>query len=203
MRCSKCGSENPAAKKYCSECGVGLLMRCPRCNAENAPTAKFCGECGAPFDSSVGTPVSETESVRKSDVSGERRHLTVLFCDLVGSTAIAAQLDPEEWRETVAGYHRAAAEAIVRFDGYVVKFLGDGVMALFGWPQAHDNDAERAARAGLAILDAITKLNEQPGHAKLSARVGIDSGAVVVGAGAGKDADVFGDTPNIAARVQA
>jgi len=126
----------------------------------------------------------------------------VLFCDLVGSTAIAGQLDPEQWRETVAGYHRAAAEAIVRFDGYVAKFLGDGVMALFGWPQAHDNDAERGARAGLAILDAIEKLNEQPGHAKLSARVGIDSGPVVVGKGAGNEIDVFGDPPNIAARVE-
>ena len=134
--------------------------------------------------------------------TGERRHLTVLFCDLVGSTAIAAQLDPEEWRETVAGYHRAAAEAITRFGGHVAKYLGDGVMAFFGYPEAHDNDAERAARAGLAILDAIAKLNEQPGQPKLAARVGIDSGAVVVGAGAGKDADVFGDTPNIAARVQ-
>src|SRR6202162_5821098 len=199
MRCSKCGSENPAGKKYCSECGVGLLMRCPRCHAENAPTAKFCGECGAPFGSSVGTPVSDRGTVQRSDVSGGRRHLTVLFCDLVGSTGIAAQLDPEEWRETVAGYHRAAAEAIVRFDGYVAKFLGDGVMALFGWPQAHDNDAERAARAGLAILDAIGTLNEQPGHAKLSARVRIDSGPVVVGKGAGNELDVFGDPPTIAA----
>jgi class 3 adenylate cyclase len=135
--------------------------------------------------------------------SGERRHLTVLFCDLVGSTAIAAQLDPEEWRETVAGYHRIAAEAITRFEGHVAKYLGDGVMAYFGWPAAHDNDAERAARAGLAILDAISKLNERPGHTKLSARVGIDSGTVVIGKGAGDAADVFGDAPNIAARVQA
>jgi class 3 adenylate cyclase/tetratricopeptide (TPR) repeat protein len=127
----------------------------------------------------------------------------VLFCDLVGSTAIAAQLDPEEWRETVAGYHRLAAEAVTRFDGHVAKYLGDGVMAYFGWPAAHDNDAERAARAGLAILDAIGKLNEQPGHPMLSARIGIDSGAVVVGKGAGSEADVFGDAPNIAARVQA
>src|SRR5712671_8058592 len=202
MRCSKCGSENPAAKKYCSECGVGLLMRCPRCNAENAPTAKFCGECGAPCDSSIGTPVSETGSVQRKDLSGERRHLTVLFCDLVGSTAIAARLDPEQWRETLAGFHRAAAEAITRFGGHVAKYLDDGVMAFFGYPEAHDNDAERAARAGLAILDAIAKLNEDPERPKLAARVGIHSGAVVVGAGAGKDADVFGDAPNIAARVQ-
>ena len=127
----------------------------------------------------------------------------MLFSDLVGSTAIAAQLDPEQWRETVAGYHRAAAEAIVRFGGYVAKYLGDGVMAYFGWPAAHDNDAERAARAGLAILDAIAKLNQQPGHAKLSARVGIDSGTVVIAKGASNEAEVFGDVPNIAARVQA
>jgi class 3 adenylate cyclase len=126
----------------------------------------------------------------------------VLFCDLVGSTQIAAQLDPEEWRETVAGYHRGAAEAITLFGGHVAKYLGDGMMAFFGYPEAHDNDAERAARAGLAILDAVAKLNEQTRRHKLTTRVGIHSGAVVVGAGAGKDADVFGDAPNIAARVQ-
>jgi class 3 adenylate cyclase len=126
----------------------------------------------------------------------------VLFCDLAGSSAIAAQLDPEEWRETVSSYHRAAADAITRFGGHVAKYLGDGVMAFFGYPEAHDNDAERAARAGLEILDAIAKLNERPGQPSLAARVGIDSGAVVVGPGAGREADVFGDTPNIAARVQ-
>jgi class 3 adenylate cyclase/tetratricopeptide (TPR) repeat protein len=126
----------------------------------------------------------------------------VLFCDLLGSTAIAAQLDPEEWREIVAGYHRAASEAIIRFGGHVAKYLGDGVMAYFGYPEAHDNDAERAARAGLAILDALAKRNEDARGPNLSARVGIDSGPVVVGADGGRDADVFGDTPNIAARVQ-
>jgi class 3 adenylate cyclase/tetratricopeptide (TPR) repeat protein len=127
----------------------------------------------------------------------------VLFCDLVGSTEIAARLDPEEWRELVASYHRAAAEAITRYSGHVAKFLGDGILAFFGWPEAHDNDAERAARAGLAMLDAVSKLGGQTGHPKLAARVGIDSGAVVVGAGAGKETDVFGEAPNIAARVQA
>ena len=201
MRCSNCGSDNPAGKKFCSECGAALSRGCPHCGAENAPAAKFCGDCGAALNAPVPPPVAETPPVQPQD-TGERRHLTVLFCDLVGSTAIAAQLDPEEWRETVAGYHRAAADAITRFGGHVAKYLGDGVMAFFGYPEAHDNDAERAARAGLAIIDAVAKLNEQSGRPKLSARVGIDSGAVVVGAGAGKDADVFGDTPNIAARVQ-
>jgi class 3 adenylate cyclase/tetratricopeptide (TPR) repeat protein len=135
--------------------------------------------------------------------SGERRHLTVLFCDLVGSTEIAAHLDPEEWREIVAAYHRAAAEAITRFGGHVAKYLGDGVMAYFGWPEAHENDGERAARAGLAILEGVLKLNHDSTCPKLVARVGIDSGAVVIGASAEKDADVFGDAPNIAARLQA
>ncbi|HEX6496391.1 MAG TPA: AAA family ATPase, partial [Acidobacteriaceae bacterium] len=127
----------------------------------------------------------------------------MLFCDLAGSTEIAAQLDPEEWRETVSSYHRAAAEAITRLGGHVAKYLGDGVMAFFGYPEAHDDDAARAARAGLAILDAMARFNEQPTHPKLSARIGIHSGAVVVGAGASKDVDVFGDAPNVAARVQA
>src|SRR5207245_6413597 len=92
--------------------------------------------------------------------------------------------------------------AIDRCGGRIAKYLGGGVMAFFGYPEAHENDGERAARAGLPILDAILKLNEHPTHPKLSARIGIDSGTVVVGAGAGKDADVFGDAPNIAARVQ-
>src|SRR5579864_4693733 len=199
MRCSNCGSENPAGKKFCSECGGALSRGCPQCGAENAPAAKFCGDCGAALNPPVPPPVAETPPVQPQ-ATRERRHLTVLFCDLVGSTKIAARLDPEEWRETVAGYHRAAAEAITRFDGHVAKYLGDGVMAFFGYPEAHENDAERAARAGLAILDAVGKLG---GPVKLSARVGIDSGQVVVGTGAGKEADVFGDAPNIAARVQA
>jgi class 3 adenylate cyclase len=139
----------------------------------------------------------------RDPLAGERRHLTMLFCDLVDSTAIAARLDPEQWREIVAGYHRTATQAIERFGGHVAKFLGDGVLAFFGYPEAHDDDAERAARAGLAILDALAKLNENSTRSKLAARVGINSGAVVVGAGAGRDADVFGDAPNVTARVQA
>jgi class 3 adenylate cyclase len=203
MLCAKCKTENPDGLKFCNECGAAFQMLCASCGFENAPAAKFCGKCGAPLNAPASAPVSATPPVQIREVVGERRHLTVLFCDLVGSTAIAAQLDPEEWRDTVAGYQRAAAEAITHFDGHVAKYLGDGVMAFFGYPEAHDNDAERAARAGLAILEAIAKLNEQPAHAKLSARIGIDSGAVVVGKGAGQEADVFGDAPNIAARVEA
>jgi class 3 adenylate cyclase len=203
VRRTKCGADNREGAKFCSECATPFAAKCPRCGADNSPGAKFCDECGVSHRGPTNNSVSALPQVQAREVVGERRHLTVLFCDLVGSTAIATQLDPEEWRETVAGYHRVAAQAIERFGGHVAKYLGDGLMAFFGWPEAHDNDAERAARAGLAILDAIAKLNEQPAHAKLSARIGIDSGSVVVGAGAGHDADVFGDTPNIAARIQA
>src|ERR1700746_1185665 len=204
MRCPNCSAENPQGAKFCSECASPMVAKCPRCGANNKPGAKFCNDCGALLNASApDAAAAETRQDIKDDIAGERRHLTVLFCDLVGSTEIAGHLDPEQWREIVADYHHASAQAIERFGGHVAQYLGDGVMAYFGWPEAHDNDAERAARAGLAILDAISKLNENPTHPKLAARVGIDSGAVVVGAGAGKDADVFGDTPNIAARVQA
>jgi len=117
-----------------------------------------------PSVSTLGTRVATRNQAElgSNALWSERRHLTVLFCDLVGSTEIAARLDPEEWRETVASYHAAASGAISRFGGQVAQYLGDGVMAYFGWPAAHDNDAERAARAGLAILEGISKLNEQP-----------------------------------------
>jgi class 3 adenylate cyclase len=153
----------------------------------------------------ASNPVRRCEPIerRHAGRAGERRHLTVLFCDLVGSTEIAAGLHREDWREIVADYHRAANEAITHFGGHVAKYLGDGVMAYFGWPEAHENDAERAVRAGLDIIYAISKLNQGAARPKLSARVGIDSGPVVVGAGARNETDVFGDAPNLAARAQA
>src|SRR5690242_13785691 len=159
MRCSSCGSENPSDRKFCGECGAQFRLLCPKCGKENAPPFRFCGECGTALADSVVARAEETKPTTAS--AGERRHLTVLFCDLVGSTEIAARLDPEEWREVVADYHRTAAEAITRFGGHVAKYLGDGVMAYFGWPEAHENDAERAARAALAILETVSKLNQQ------------------------------------------
>jgi class 3 adenylate cyclase len=213
MRCPSCHSEKLESNRFCIECGTAFDRRCFHCGFDNLPRAKFCGRCGSPLaerataqtvdHSAADTGLTRGTSVERLGQDAERRHLTVLFCDLVGSTALAGQLDPEEWRETVRSYQRAAAEAITRFDGYVAQYLGDGIMAFFRWPKAHDNNAERAARAGLAILDAIAKLGRQSARPKLSARIGIDSGAVVVGEGAGKEPGVFGDTPNIAARVEA
>jgi len=199
MRCSRYGSDNREDRKFCASCSVPLVVSCGKCGALNEPDERFCGECGAALDDATADAPSPPTAL---SAIGERRHLTVLFCDLVGSIEIAARLDPEEWRDIVASYQRTVTEAITRFGGHVAKYLGDGVMAFFGYPQAHDNDAERAVRAGLAILDGISQLNDDSSHTRLSARVGIDSGLVVVGAGPGKEPDVFGDTPNIAARVQ-
>ena len=199
MRCPKCGTYNREGAKFCSECATSFRAKCAQCGAENSLGAKFCDECGT----SLSAPAAAPPAVSAPEVTGERRHLTILFCDLVGSTTLAAQVDPEEWRATVAGYQRATSEAITGFGGEVARYVGDGVMAFFGYPAAHDNDAERAARAGLAILDAIAHLNQRPAHTSLSVRIGINSGRVVVGAGAGKEVDAFGDAANIAARVQA
>jgi class 3 adenylate cyclase len=203
MRCPKCGTDNSIGNKFCTECGAGLPPGCSQCGAVSAPAAKFCSECGAPLNAPVSPSVTARLPSPAPEVAGERRHLTILFCDLVGSVTLAARLDPEEWRATLASYQRAATEAITRFEGEVVRYVGDGIMAFFGYPAAHDNDAERAARAGLAILDAIALLNQQPVHAELAVRIGINSGHVVVGTGAGNGVDAFGDAPNIAARVQA
>ena len=147
MRCSKCGSDNREGRKFCAACGAPLIVTCPKCGATNQPEERFCGECGTSLSDAASAAAAAHIASITASAGGERRHLTVLFCDLVGSTEIAARLDPEEWREVVASYHRAAAEAITRFGGYVAQYLGDGVMAYFGWPEAHDNEAERAVRA--------------------------------------------------------
>ena len=138
--------------------------------------------------------------------TAERRQLTVMFCDLVGSTALSTRLDPEDMREIVGAYHRCCADLITRAGGFVAKYMGDGVLAYFGYPQAHEHDAERAVRAGLALVEAVPKLKTAAG-APLQVRVGIATGLVVVGdligAGAAQEQAVVGETPNLAARLQA
>jgi class 3 adenylate cyclase len=135
----------------------------------------------------------------------ERRQLTVMFCDLVGSTALSAQLDPEDLREVIAAYHRAVADVIRSFDGFVAKYMGDGVLIYFGYPRAHEDDAERSVRAGLGIIDAVGRLNVK--SVGLQARIGIATGLVVVGdligEGSSQEQSVVGETPNLAARLQA
>jgi class 3 adenylate cyclase len=135
----------------------------------------------------------------------ERRQLTVVFCDLVGSTALSARLDPEDLREVIAAYHHAVANVVKNLDGFVAKYMGDGVLAYFGYPTAHEDDAERAVRAGLEVIDAVGHLNVK--SVELQARVGIATGLVVVGdligEGSAQEQSVVGETPNLAARLQA
>ena len=138
----------------------------------------------------------------------ERRQLTVLFCDLVDSTVLARQLDPEDYREVVRAYQATCGAVIQRFDGYIAQYLGDGLLVYFGYPQAHEDDAQRAVRSGLEILDALSLLQTRPAADKgirLAVRLGIHTGLVVVGAiGAGgrQEQLALWDTPNVAARLQ-
>ena len=136
----------------------------------------------------------------------ERRQLTVMFCDLVGSTALSARLDPEDLREVVGAYHRCCTDLVTEAGGFVAKYMGDGVLAYFGYPLAHEHDAEHAVHAGLAVVEAAPKLTTAAG-APLQVRVGIATGLVVVGdligAGSAQEQAVVGETPNLAARLQA
>src|SRR4051794_23768547 len=135
----------------------------------------------------------------------ERRQLTVMFCDLVGSTPLSTRFDPEDLREIIGAYHRAVAGVVASLDGFVAKYMGDGVLVYFGYPRAHEDDAERAVRAGLGLIDAVSRLDVK--SVKLQARVGIATGLVVVGdligAGSAQEQSVVGETPNLAARLQA
>ncbi|MCI0399941.1 MAG: AAA family ATPase [Gammaproteobacteria bacterium] len=163
---------------------------------------KYCGGCGAVLDSS-SEPAQEAV-VRPAEVHGERRQLTVMFCDLVGSTALSEQLDPEDLRGVMRSYQDACAQAIEYYDGHIAQTLGDGLMVYFGYPTAHEDDALRSVRAGLEIIDRVCAIRAL---AQLAVRIGIHTGSVVVGEMGGADTRgdmaVVGETPNLAARLQA
>jgi class 3 adenylate cyclase/predicted ATPase len=158
----------------------------------------------APADDVPGPP-AETAVPLAPRSAAERRQLTVMFCDLVGSTELSTRLDPEDLREIIAAYHRAVADVVRSFDGFVAKYMGDGVLVYFGYPRAHEDDAERAVRAGLGVVDAAARLDV--GSVELKARVGIATGLVIVGdligEGSAQEQSVVGETPNLAARLQA
>jgi class 3 adenylate cyclase len=135
----------------------------------------------------------------------ERRQLTVMFCDLVSSTELSSRLDPEDLRDVIAAYHRAVADVVRAFDGFIARYMGDGVLVYFGYPRAHEDEAERAVRAGLGVIEAVGRLDVK--SVELNARVGIATGLVVVGdligEGPAEERSVVGETPNLAARLQA
>ncbi|MCP3144869.1 AAA family ATPase [Pyxidicoccus sp. QH1ED-7-1] len=191
--------------RFCGGCGSPLSNGCPDCGVENPPGFRFCGQCAAPLEGTSRTGHEPSLSVERG-TDAELRQVTVLFCDLVGSTQLSDTLDPEELREVVRKYQGVAGEVIARYDGHVAQYLGDGLLIYFGYPQAHEDDARRAVSAGLEIIEAVKALNGRFLLAlPLAVRLGIHTGVGVAGdvGGPGKREQlVIGRTPNIAARLQ-
>src|SRR5215510_4399645 len=175
MRCASCGFENSEGMSFCGKCGTSLTPSCPQCGFVNPAGFAFCGQCGNPLAAQVAGQSNPGKRKPKSPQQGkrakhrpgkapgakesqpaaleaERRQLTVLFCDLVGSTALSAQLDPEELREVVRAYQETCTTVIRRYEGHIAQHLGDGLLVYCGYPQAYEDDAQRAVRAGLEIV---------------------------------------------------
>src|SRR4249919_1225934 len=152
---------------------------------------------------SVDAATTSSASSARPEDRAERRQVTVMFSDLVGSTALSARMDPEDLREVISAYQRCVAETVRRFGGFVAKYMGDGVLVYFGYPQAHEDDAERAVRAALELIPALAAVETR---AALQARVGIATGLVVVGdligSGEAQERGIVGETPNLASRLQ-
>jgi class 3 adenylate cyclase/tetratricopeptide (TPR) repeat protein len=203
MDCPSCQERNPDDARFCERCGAPLALRCAACGREVRAGARFCSGCGRALEAGPAAEPAPGAIALPEREGGERRPLTVLFCDLVRSTELAARLDPEDWGEALAAYQKAADAVVARYGGHVAQHLGDGLLAYFGWPRALDDAAERAVRAGLALIEAAAGVAVE-GQA-LAARVGVHTGTVVVGAlGEGMSAETLalGQVPNVAARVQ-
>ncbi|HKI01918.1 MAG TPA: adenylate/guanylate cyclase domain-containing protein [Thermoanaerobaculia bacterium] len=231
MRCSQCHFDNPSGMKFCGQCGAKQASACPQCGAENPPGFKFCGECGSPLTVETapppspvrepipvprpGPPQSYTPShlaeqvlQSRSALEGERKQVTVLFCDLVGSTSLAERLGPETMHLLLNSFFELALREVHRYEGTINQFLGDGFMALFGAPITHEDHAGRAVLAALGLRKALEERRTEAGDLQgieLRVRIGLNTGWVVVG-GIGdhlrKDYTAIGDTTNLAARLQ-
>ncbi len=202
--CNHCDCDNPAGARFCAGCGAALVPACPTCGAQGPPGAKYCVQCGA----CLAEPAAPVGGSNILHGGAERRQLTVMFCDLAGSTELATRFDPEELRELNRLYRDLCETVIRRFDGYIARYMGDGVLAYFGYPRAHEDDPERAVRAALELTARAPDLDWNPGsRVAVQVRVGIATGPVVVGEligeGAAQEHDVVGETPNLAARLQA
>jgi class 3 adenylate cyclase/predicted ATPase len=191
------------------------VFRCPHCGVRATPDQSFCSECGASLLRATRNVASQFSADAQSSpipsttdplAGSERRHLTVLFCDIVGSTRLAKTLDPEELSEITRSYYERCGEAIQKFEGAIASYLGDGVMALFGYPRVHEDDAERAIHAALKIVDDIKAL-QSGNHQPIQVRIGIATGLVLVGAdklhALAKEKAVIGEAPNLASHLQA
>jgi len=198
--CSSCGAENKAGRKFCIKCGTGLALTCASCGSPLEPGALFCGECGAPVTASgdqTGGGGAPHPSVPPAPAIAERRLVTILFADLVGFTTLAEGRDAEETRELLSRYFDLSRDVIGRYGGTVEKFIGDAVMAVWGAPAAHEDDAERAVRAAIELVDAVRSLGPS-----IQARAGVLTGEAAVTIGATNQGMVAGDLVNTASRLQ-
>jgi class 3 adenylate cyclase len=208
--CRSCGNEIASDSRFCPQCGTPQALTCGACGHANRADSRFCAQCGAKLGEAGAQPAppaptaSPRSPVARAATSAERRQITVTFCDLVGSTALSTRLDPEDLGKVIAAYHKCAADVVSRFGGYVAKYMGDGVLAYFGYPEAQETDAENAVRASLALVDAIAQLFADGGGHQV--RIGLATGLVVVGelvgTGEAQGRNVVGETPNLAARLQ-
>lgn len=203
MVCNSCGTDNKATRRFCRMCGQPLSRRCPSCGAANDPDDRFCGDCGAALGESNG---GDAVSVAPDRMLGrdpfERRFVAVLFADLVGFTAFSEIRDPEVVRALLTRYYDCAREIITRFGGVVEKYIGDAVMAVWGATVAHEDDAERAVRAGLELTEAVVGLGDGESVVDLAVRVGVLSGEASVAPATPAQGFIVGDLVNTAARLQ-
>src|SRR5438552_16393060 len=195
MRGQSCGTENREGRKFCAECGSPLAAACPACGAGNEPGERFCGECGAALGEAA-PPVARGSGA-------ERRLVSVLFADLVGFTPLSETRDAEEVRELLSRYFDSCRRIIDLYGGTVEKFIGDAVMAVWGTPTATEDDAERAVRAALDLVLAVSALGQEIGEEGLRARAGVLTGEAAVTIGAEGQGMVAGDLVNTASRIQA
>ena len=221
MQCPQCQQENPPQAKFCLECGARLALMCVQCGTALPPGAKFCLECGqavrAPADSQPGatapaayTPAHLAEKIlyAKTALAGERKQVTVLFADLKGSMELLADRDPEEARQILDPVLEYMMDAVHRFEGTVNQVMGDGIMALFGAPIAHEDHAVRACYAALTMQEALRHYAEQVRRSygiEVQIRVGLNSGEVVVraiGNDLHMDYSAVGQTTHLAARME-
>ena len=206
MICPRCNSENPAEGRFCLACGAEL-GGCPSCGAANPPAANFCGTCGSPLSAPPTPPSPANDQTAAAAPSAgahgetQRRVVTVLFADLVGFTTLSSSRDPEMIQELQSRYFDRAREIIARYGGMVEKFIGDAVMALWGAPVAHEDDAERAVRAALDLVDMVPAVGREFG-VDLQLRAGVLTGEAAVSMGAEGQGMVTGDMVNTAARLQ-
>jgi len=209
MNCPACGAETRAGRRFCAKCGAALALQCKACGAPYEDGDAFCGECGAALGAATPAPVQVSPPpspiVLPTPERGrptERRHVSVLFADLVGFTSLSQQRDAEDVRELLTRYFETARTVIKRYGGTVEKFIGDAVMAAWGVREIQENDAERAVRAALELVDAVAAFGEQVGIPGLQARAGVLTGEAAVNLDAVDEALVAGDLVNTASRVQ-